>query len=87
MLLKINYFLRVYDKFGLLVTLIATCLKDIVPFTIYFIIWEITFVLLYTVTGIIAPDRKGLKRFKLMFFYVFENSIGNINDPDDKTFN
>ena len=86
MFLKFNYFLRVYDKFGLLVTLITTCMKDIVPFTIYFIFWETTFVLLYTVVGIIAPERVGLKRFNLMFVYVFENSLGNINDPDDYTF-
>ena len=82
MLLKVNYFLRVDEKFGLLVTLIITCFKDIVPFTIYFMMWQVFFMLFYTVVGIIAPERKGLKGIKLMFFYVFENSIGNIHDPD-----
>jgi hypothetical protein len=88
MLLKVNFFLRVYDKFGLLVTLIETCIKDIVPFTTYFMIWQMFFILFFTVSGIVAPARAGLKEkgFWLMFFYVFENSLGNINDPDDATF-
>ena len=52
-------------------------------------IWQMFFILFFTVSGIVAPARKGLKEkgFWLMFFYVFENSLGNINDPDDETFN
>ena len=86
MLVKVNYFLRVFDKFGLLVTLIKTCIIDIIPFFCYLMIWEVAFVLLYTVIGIKPPPRKGLSGFTLMFVYVWQNSIGNINDPDDATF-
>ena len=86
MLVKINYFLRVYDKFGLLVTLITTCIQDIIPFTIYFLIWETTFVILYKASGIRPPAREGLNEFFLMFAFVFQNSLGNIDDPDDSTF-
>ena len=82
MLVKVNYFLRVYDKYGLLVTLITTCIQDIVPFTAYFMVWEVFFVTIYKISGIKAPARKGLSGSILMFVYVFENSIGNINDPD-----
>ena len=72
MLMKVNFFLRVYDKYGLLVTLIRLCFKDIIPFTAFLMIWEIAFVMLYKVSGIKAPVRKGLgKGFILMFFYVF----------------
>ena len=39
MMLKINFYLRIFKKIGMLVTLIETCLKDIVPFMIYLIIW------------------------------------------------
>ena len=86
MLLKVNYFLRIYQSFGLLVTLIRKCLKDIGPFTTYFMMFEVFFVMLFKVIGIEPSQRNGLNSFFNMFFFVFENSIGNINDPDDKTF-
>ena len=44
------------------------------------------FVMLFKVTGIEPSKRNGLNAFFNMLFFVFENSIGNINDPDDKTF-
>ena len=71
MLVKVNYFLRVYDKYGLLVTLIKTCFQDIIPFTSYLMIWEIAFVMFYKVNGIKAPARKGLTGPILLFVYVF----------------
>lgn len=86
MLAKINYFLRVYDKFGLLVTLIRTCVKDIIPFSIYLLIWLLTFVILYKLSGIKPPPRDGLSEFFVLLFFVWENSIANINDPDESTF-
>ena len=88
MLLKVNFFLRVYDKFGLLVTLIETCIKDIVPFTTYFMIWQMFFILFFTVSGIVAPARAGFEKkgFEIMSIYVFENSIGNIHYPNDISF-
>ena len=46
---------------------------------------EVTFVLLYTLSGIIPPKRDGLEGFFSMLVFVWENSIGNINDPDFDT--
>ena len=88
MLLKINYFLRVYTKFGLLVNLLSTCVQDILPFTFYLFIWEVLFVMLYKLCGISEPERLGFKQggFWSMFLYVWENSIGNITDPEVLTF-
>ena len=86
MLLKINFYLRVYDKFGLLVTLIKTCIKDITPFTIYLMIWELTFVMLYMLSGIKPKPRDGMHPFLLVFLFVWENSVGFILYPDNITF-
>jgi len=51
-------------------------------------VYEIFFVMIYIRSGIKAPARKGFKdgEFVGMLLYVFENSIGNINDPDDSSF-
>ena len=47
-ILKLNFFMRIYEKFGLLVHLLYTCLIDIIPFTSYLFIWLFGFYLLYT---------------------------------------
>ena len=88
MLLKINFFLKIFDKFGLLVSLVTTCFKDIIPFVIYLLIWLMSFVMLYNKIGIHAPLRKGLKErsFTGLLIYVWQNSIGNIEDPDPVSF-
>ena len=88
MLLKINYFLRVYERFGLLVNLLSTCVKDIIPFCVYLFMYVLLFVMLYIQSGINAPGRTGFKvrGFGEMLMYVWENSIGNINDPPESSF-
>lgn len=50
-LLKIQSFLRVHKKFGLLVTLITTCFVDVFNFMIYLLIWMIAMTLLYKILG------------------------------------
>ena len=47
MLFKVNFYLRIYDQFGLLVNLVSTCLVDVIPFFTYLVIWQIIFVMLY----------------------------------------
>ena len=83
MLLKINFLLRVNSGFGLLVTLVKTAMTEMASFTLYFAIWLCTFVLLYKVTGQTAKGRKGFEdnSFFNYLILVFENSIGNIEDP------
>ena len=87
MLFKINFLLRVNAGFGLLVTLVKTAILEMIPFTLYFVIWLITFVLLYKVTGQEATGRTGFhdNTFFNFLLLVFENSIGNINDPSFNT--
>ena len=83
MLLKVNFLLRVNSGFGLLVTLVKTAAVEMIPFTTYLVIWLFTFVLLYKVTHQTATGRDGFKdgTFFNYLILVFENSIGNINDP------
>ena len=86
-LLKINFFLRIFSKYGLLVSLIQTCFVDMIPFVNYLFIWLLCYVMLYIQTGIIAPERASLPGdFITTFIFVWENSIGNIDDPADESF-
>lgn len=62
MLLKVNYFLRVYEKFGLLVNLLATCVKEMIPFCVYLFMYVLLFVMLYFQSGIHPPRRDGFAK-------------------------
>ena len=66
MLLKLNFFMRIIEQFGLLVNLLKTCLYDILPFTIYLGIWLACFYLLYQQSGIESPERPTLGNNKVM---------------------
>lgn len=84
-MLKIQFFLRVSKKFGLLVTLIQTCFRDVAHFVTYLFIWMITMSLLYKVLGF-STATTGYEQiadgtFTNFFLQVFENSIGNISPP------
>ena len=83
-MMKMHYFLRAYTKSGLLVNLLTTCVKDIGPFTAYLFLWILAICLLNTILGVESnANRVGLGQgtHSAMFFYVWENSIGNIQDP------
>ena len=82
-ILRLNFFMRIYEKLGSLVHLLHTCLYDIIPFTSYLFIWLFGFYLLYTQAHIktkITPfdltfDEKDADLHEV--FYIWENSIGS----------
>jgi len=84
--LQCNYFMQVYTSFGLLRQLIIICIKDMMPFTIYMIMFLIMFALFYKVLGvnISQKDYPGMNDFGMFFMDTFENSIGNVYTPDVK---
>ena len=86
MLVKMNFFLRIFSKYGLLVNLVSQCFKDIIQFVNYLIIWLLTFTMLYIQTGILAPSRASLNEVAQVLIFVWENSVGNIEDPIKKSF-
>ena len=57
MILKLNFFMRIYDKLGLLVNLLLTCVYDIVPFTSYLSVWLFCFYMLYVQAGVNGDER------------------------------
>lgn len=47
MVLKVCFFCKVNDKFGMLVQLIKTCIYDVAPFTGFLMIWILAFTLIF----------------------------------------
>ena len=85
--LKICFFLKVDDKFGMLVQLILTCIRDIKAFTIFMMIWLLAFTLIFIVLGAnndVGQTYAHLYEFFGYFLLIWENSIGNINPPTYK---
>lgn len=83
-LLKIQFFLRVNSKMGLLVTLIRTCFVDVYFFAVYLMVWLLAMTIAYRVLGMDATGYSQLtdRSFINFFLQVWENSIGNINPPE-----
>lgn len=82
-MLKMQFFLRVNKRMGLLVTLIVTCFQDVFPFVVYLGLYMVSMTVSYKVLGFESPEYPKLKRgsFTNYFLYAWENSIGNIHLP------
>lgn len=84
MILKINYFMRIEPAYGQLNMLITTCVVDIIPFTIYMFIWILGMSIIYKILGISSTGYQGIPDNSIINFFlqVWENSIGNIGNPE-----
>ena len=44
---KILYFLRIFDDYGLIVTMVGETISELVPFSTYFVMWIFLFTVLF----------------------------------------
>ena len=51
MIFKITYFMQFDDRFGQLILLMETCVADIIPFTIYMMLYVFAMAMMYKVLG------------------------------------
>jgi len=81
---KLMFFLRVSDKFVLLVELLFSVFVDITPFLLFFSIFIIVISLLYRISGVevSASDYPDLNTYFLYAVQIFRNSIGDVATPD-----
>lgn len=77
------FFLRISEKFGLLVDLVAQALSDAVPFTVFLIMWIILFTILFRILGfeIDGGDYSSLAESGIYLAQTYRNSIGDIAVP------
>ena len=76
MVLKISFFIRIFRAYGLFVSLIVTCLHDIIPFISFLIMWIFCFYLFYVQSGIKSPEKTELGSYTNIqdFFFIWFNS-------------
>ena len=81
--IKILFFLRVNEAFGLLVQLLMQVLVDLTAFVTFFISWLFLFSMCYRIAGA-TVDQGDYPHVTPAVFYViqiFRNSIGDVSTP------
>lgn len=83
--IKMLFFLRMYQSFGLLVEMVAITMVEIVPFLFFFLLWVTLFALLFMNFGMEIEDAEiDYYNVPLFFQYLlmsYRNSIGDISTP------
>ena len=82
--LKVNYFLKVNSRMGLMSILLLGVFKAVVPFLGFFFFMVISFSIFGAVLGSnhnLANSYVGANLAFGYFFQTFENGIGNISSP------
>jgi len=84
--LKVNFFLRIYDDFSFLVSMMSGVFKDIKYFIIFFVVFifqfGIIYIILFNATGIEEYEGIGIIGYFLMTFRISSGdfSVDNYKD-------
>ena len=81
---KIFYFLRIFDEYGFLVKMIGLTFSDMIPFTIFFFINIIFFMMLAQVLrlGLDTEAYPDIHNIFGTLIVAFRTSIGDLGEPD-----
>lgn len=84
-MIKLLFFVRIYDEFGILVSMIQFCIMDLVPFMTTYMLFLMIFTMMFTVLET-EPDEEtaGIENvppFIVMILVTFRNAIGEVGLP------
>jgi len=87
--LKVLFFLRINEKFGMLSDLMIKCIQDMMPFLVFFITFITVFAGVATVVETSyknedpsQDDYPKLPNWAIMLIQTYRNGIGDISPPD-----
>lgn len=80
---KILGYLRIYESYGFLVKMVALTFRDLIPFTIFFLLFIVFFASLYIVLKLDLDEEVyvDVKNVFGYFLYSMRNSIGDLSEP------
>ena len=84
---KLMILIRINQTMAQLAELVVVCIRDVIPFMVFLIIWICIFCVLYKVLGAQQDVEKTFPNIHPafgFFLYTFENSIGNTANPTFK---
>jgi hypothetical protein len=50
-MVKLMFYVRMFEDFGNLITLVATCIEDMIPFIIFMVFFFVFFAIMFEVLG------------------------------------
>jgi len=82
--IKLTSYMRIHSSLGHLELLVVQCIKDCVPFMLFFFTWNYMFARFFAILGIDSEtdEFSGLFVLGRYFMGVYENSLGNISTPN-----
>jgi hypothetical protein len=83
---KLMFFMRVSENFSNLVKLVTNVMYQILPFTIFLMMWMVVNTILYDISGIAIFDKEDNDYHQLTYSVAlilqnFRNSVGDITTP------
>ena len=83
--IKVMFYLRISEGFGLLVDCVSNCLEACIPFTAFLILWMILFAILFRVQGMgvdTGDYGDDLNKVAVYIIQTYRNSVGDDAPPD-----
>lgn len=78
--IKLLSYIRIYDDFGFLISMIMFCIKDLMPFLVSFVIFLLVFTVCFIVLNVSqdadVANELYVGYFQKMFLAIFRTSIG-----------
>lgn len=80
---KVLFYLRIYDDFGFLVSMIYKTMQQLIPFLVFFFLWVFFFSMCFIILQTEIDDRfyPAVNRDISLFLHTYRNSIGDIFEP------
>lgn len=89
MLMKVLFFIRVFEAFGFLVQMLQLTISKLIPFFISFLVFVIYFaVSFYVLEGEVDPELEEYEgffnKFTLIWISVYRTALGEVHNPIHK---
>ena len=84
-MIKLLFFVRIFEEYGFLVSMIQYCIIDLIPFLVTYMLFLTIFAMLYTVLRMEPdPETAGIQNtpdFVIILLVAFRNAIGEVGLP------
>lgn len=84
-MIKLLFFVRIFEEYGFLVSMIQYCIIDLIPFLVTYMLFLIITSMIYTVLKAEPdPETAGIENipnFVIILIVTFRNAIGEVGLP------
>jgi hypothetical protein len=81
MIMKMLQFLKINEKYGMMINLVLQVTKDLKSFIVFLFTWLLFFSVLYGISGISLGELEEVSPASALFINMFRNCVGDIQMP------